>query len=81
MVVGKLNRMMIGWANYFCFGPVSKPYRAIDQHARKRLRQWLCAKHQEKWPAIKRFPEAALYQVFGLVCLPKRTTSLPWANP
>jgi RNA-directed DNA polymerase len=22
-VVGKLNRMMIGWANYFCLGPVS----------------------------------------------------------
>ena len=25
-VVGKLNRMMIGWANYFCLGPVSKAY-------------------------------------------------------
>jgi RNA-directed DNA polymerase len=81
MVVGKLNRMMIGWANYFCLGPVSKPYRAVDRHARKRLRQWLCAKHQEKWPATKRFPEASLHQVFGLVCLPKRTASLPWANP
>ena len=23
-VVGKLNRMMVGWANYFCLGPVSK---------------------------------------------------------
>lgn len=80
ILVGKL-RMMIGWANYFCLGPVSKPYRAVDQHARKRLRQWLCAKHQEKWPATKRFPEASLYQVFGLVCLPKRTASLPWANP
>ena len=43
MVVGKLNRTMIGWANYFCLGPVSKAYRAVDQHARKRLRQWLCA--------------------------------------
>jgi hypothetical protein len=81
ILVGKLNRMMIGWANYFCLGPVSKPYRAVDQHARKRLRQWLCAKYQEKWPATKRFPEASLYQVFGLVCLPKRTASLPWANP
>jgi hypothetical protein len=79
-VVGKLNRMMIGWANYFCLGPVSKAYRAVDRHARKRLRRWLCSKHKESWPAVKRFPETSLHNVFGLVCLPKRTASLPWAN-
>ena len=55
-VVGKLNRMMTGWANYFCLGPVSKAYRAVEQHARKRLRQWLCAKHKMSWPATGRFP-------------------------
>ena len=59
MVVAKLNRMMIGWANYFCLGPVSKAYRAVDRQARKRLRQWLCAKHQVSWPATKKFPDAA----------------------
>src|SRR5687768_15810437 len=25
VVVAKLNRIMVGWANYFCLGPVSKP--------------------------------------------------------
>jgi RNA-directed DNA polymerase len=73
MVVAKLNRTMIGWANYFCLGPVSKAYRAVDRHARKRLRQWLCAKHKVSWPATKKFPDAALHNVLGLVCLPKRT--------
>ena len=29
-VVARLNRMMIGWANYFCLGPVSKAYSAVD---------------------------------------------------
>jgi hypothetical protein len=65
MVVAKLNRMMIGWANYFCLGPVSKAYRAVDRHARKRLRPWLCAKHQVSWPATKKFPDAALYKRAG----------------
>jgi len=79
-IVAKLNRMMTGWANYFCLGPVSKAYRAVDEHARTRLRRWLCSKHQEKWPAVKRFPPASLYTVFGLVRLPERTASLPWAR-
>jgi group II intron reverse transcriptase/maturase len=79
-VVGTLNRMMVGWANYFCLGPVSKAYRAVEQHARKRLRQWLCAKHKVRWPATKRFPDAALHQVLGLVQLTQRTRNLPWAN-
>jgi RNA-directed DNA polymerase len=79
-VVEKLNRMMNGWANYFCLGPVSKAYRAVEQHARKRLRQWLCAKHQVSWPATKQFPEADLHDAFGLVRLTERTRSLPWAT-
>jgi RNA-directed DNA polymerase len=37
IVIAKLNRVMIGWANYFCLGPVSKAYRAVESHASKRL--------------------------------------------
>ena len=79
-VVEKLNRMMTGWANYFCLGPVSKAYRAVEQHARKRLRQWLCAKHKVSWPATGQFPESALHDELGLVRLTGRTRSFPWAN-
>jgi len=79
-IVGKLNQMLRGWANYFCLGPVSKAYRAVDQHTRKRLRQWLCAKHQVAWPGTKRFPTASFSKVHGLVSLTERTASLPWAN-
>jgi len=80
VVVKKLNQKLNGWANYFCLGPVSKAYRAVDQHTRKRLRQWLCAKHQVRWPGKKRFPTASFYQVLGLVSLTERTASLPWAK-
>src|SRR5215467_4460301 len=79
-VVGTLNRMIVGWANYFCLGPVSKAYRAVEQHARKRLRQWLCAKYKVSWPATKRFSDATLHNVIGLVRLTQRTRDFPWAN-
>jgi group II intron reverse transcriptase/maturase len=80
MVVAKLNRTMIGWANYFCFGPVSTAYRAVDSHACKRLRRWLCAKHKVLGSGTKRFPKASLHKLFGLVCLTKRTSNFPWAT-
>ena len=51
-VVTKLNQMMNGWANYFCLGSADKANRAIELHARKRLRQWLCIKHKAPWPAF-----------------------------
>jgi len=45
-VVGELNLVLRGWANYFRLGAVSKAYRAVDSHARYRLRQWLCSRHK-----------------------------------
>ena len=81
IIVTQLNRMMNGWANYFCLGPVSKAYRAIEQHARKRLRQWLCAKHKATWPATGKFPEASLHDKFGLIRLTERMRSFSWAKP
>jgi RNA-directed DNA polymerase len=80
MVVARLNRVLTGWANYFCLGPVSQAYRAVDEHAQKRMRQWLCAKHKVSGRATERFPKRFLYQVLGLDCLPVRTNSLPWAK-
>ena len=80
MVVAKLNRTMIGWANYFCLGPVSKAYRAVERHARKRLRQWLCSKHSISWQATKKFSDAVLHDELGLVRLTTRTHSFPWAT-
>jgi len=80
IVVAKLNRMMNGWANYFCLGPVSKAYRAIDQHARRRLRWWLCSKHKVTKPGTGQFPDEHLYGTLGLIRLPERTGSFSWAK-
>jgi len=79
-VVMQLNRMMDGWANYFCLGPVSKAYHAVDQHARERLRQWLRKKHKMPGRATSRFPDQYLHQGLGLLQLSPRTAQFPWAE-
>jgi hypothetical protein len=78
--VAGLNRLMVGWANYFCLGPVSKAYRSVDSHARSRLRRWLCKKHKVQGRGETRYPDKYLYQTLGLVQLEARTSNLPWAK-
>ena len=78
--VARLNRKLLGWSNYFCLGPVSPAYRAIDRHCCHRLRQWLCAKHKVRNGGLTRFPDRHLYEVLGLVRLSDRTHDFPWAN-
>src|ERR1017187_2038520 len=79
-VVTKLNQMMNGWANYFCLGPVSKAYRAVDQHARGRLRQWLRAKHKPSKASVGNLSIACLHDRFGLIRLTQRTSGFSWAK-
>jgi group II intron reverse transcriptase/maturase len=79
-VVGQLNRKLKGWANYFCLGPVSAAYRAVDAHTQQRLRRWLCKKHPTAGRGTSRFPAQVLYEELGLVKLASRTHNLPWAK-
>jgi RNA-directed DNA polymerase len=79
-VVMQLNRTIGGWANYFCLGPVSKAYRAVDHHTRQRLRQWLAKKHKMSGRATSRFPDTYLHQRLGLIELSPRTATFPWAG-
>ena len=78
--VRELNALVEGWGNYFSLGPVSKAYRAVDAHSRYRLRQWLCAKHQQRGAGTGAYPDEYLYETLGLVRLAKKTHNFPWAK-
>jgi hypothetical protein len=65
---------------YFCLGPVSTAYRAINAHVNRRLRQWLCKKHKVQGTGIRHYPDRYLYETLGLIKLPKRTRNLPCAK-
>ena len=80
MVVERLNRIMIGWANYYCLGQVGPAYNAVDQHAVRRLRRWLSIKHKRRDGKGVRVPAPRLYAEYGLVRLSKQGTSLPSAT-
>jgi hypothetical protein len=80
-IVGTLNRKLIGWSNYFCCGPVSNAYRAVDRHTVRRLRQWLRTKHKVQGRGTRRFSDELLYSQFGLVRLKLRTATRPCATP
>ena len=78
--VARLNRLLLGWSNYFCLGPVGRAYHAVDRHCVQRLRRWLCAKHKVRSRGTTRFPAQYLYDELGLIRLKARTKSFPWAN-
>ena len=78
--VVQLNRLLIGWANYFRLGYVTAAWQVVQQHACRRLRRWLRRKHKERWgPGV---PDLQLYERWGLVHLGRSVRRLPlWANP
>lgn len=79
-LVGQINRRLLGWANYFCLGPVSQSYHAIDEYTRMRLRRWLCRKHKVANTGKTRYPNEYLHERLGLVHLSRLTRNFPWAK-
>ena len=79
-IIGRLNRMLSGWSNYYCLGQVCPAYRLVDQHTRKRLRQWFCRKHQTRSRRYVHLSDRRIHEELGLLRLVSTTKYFPWAK-
>ena len=79
-MVGRLNRLLGGWANYFCLGTVTAAYRRVTAHVGYRLRRWLGRKYRVRGSGGARFSDHYLHAVLGLLRLRRRPPGLSCAT-
>jgi len=79
-LVGRLNQLMRGWANYFRLGTVTKAYRKVTAHACHRLRQWLVRKHKVQRSKWTRYGDRYLHDTLGLLRLQRRPANFSCAS-
>ena len=71
-IVGNVNRSLRGWANYFHYRNSSLVMSKARIHAEERLRTHLMTRHKVKGKGsgYRRFPNADLYERYGLYQVP-----------
>ena len=74
-----LNKILIGWGDYFRLAYVTGAWRVVQQHACRRLRWWLRRKHAQT-RSDQGYPDMKLYEEYGLVNLTRSVRRIPlWA--
>jgi len=64
-----LNRSLLGWSNYFCFGTRRSASRSVDRYVYERVRDFLARRHKVAGRGTHRFSCDVVYGKLGLLRL------------
>jgi RNA-directed DNA polymerase len=65
----RLNRMLVGWSNYFNYGTRKAAYRAVDNYVYERVRGFLRRRHKVSSRGTRRFSGERVYGKLGVTRL------------
>ena len=68
-VAGRVNRILVGWSNYFSHGTVYDAYRGVDNHLYDRVRHFLRRRHKVKSGGTRLLPTGKSLRQWGVVRL------------
>jgi RNA-directed DNA polymerase len=68
-VVVRLNRVLRGWANYFCYGTLVKARSIVDEYVYDRFRNFLRRRHKVAGRGTSQFPKERVFGKLGVVSM------------
>jgi RNA-directed DNA polymerase len=75
-VAVKLNRRLVGWANYFSYGTISKTRRGVDFYVQDRVRHFLRRRMKIDGRGTAKFSEERVFgklEVLSVRKLPRKS--------
>jgi RNA-directed DNA polymerase len=72
-----LNRSLLGWSNYFCYGTRRSAFRAVDRYVYERVRDFLARRHKVAGRGTHRFSCEVVYGQRGLLRLERLPLTAP----
>lgn len=77
----RLNSILRGWSNYFCYGTRMPAYRAINHHVADRVRHFLRRRQKQPGRATRTLADAEVFGSLGVLALnwaPQRARPYAW---
>ena len=79
-LVYQVNKVLRGWANYFCYGTYTPAFAAVHWHTCRRVRRWLRRKFKSAGQGYRQYRDGYLERELGLLNLNRFPRRHSWAK-